>query len=121
MEERYSLRITRYRGEDSYEQIVDFLARLFPERGREELASGLALTPVLVTHEATLDAVEALRDALTDLGATVRVAPVDSGEPSFESIEIGQDFLDRGRQRRRSETSVDTASGDDVRPPWEQD
>jgi len=120
MAERYSLRITRYRGDDSYDRIVDFLGELYPERSREELAAGLALTPVLVTHESTLDAVEALRDALTDLGATVRVAPVDSGEPSFESIEVGQDFLDRGRRRRRTDPAL--SSGDhDVKPPWEQD
>ena len=50
MEERYALRITRYRGEDSYEKIVDFLARLYPGRARDELAAGLALT---VTAAAT--------------------------------------------------------------------
>lgn len=120
MEERYSLRITRYRGEDSYDKVVDFLARLYPGRARDELAAGLALTPVLVSHEATLHAVEALRDALIDLGATVRVAPVDSGEPSYESIEVGRDFLDRGRQRRRSEPSI-SESSQDVKPPWEVD
>ena len=118
MEERYSLRITRYRDEEARDKIVDFLAQLFPERARDELAAGLSLTPVLVSHEATLHAVEALRDALTDLGATVRVAPVDSGEPSFESIEVGQDFLDRGRRRRQSETSISEIS-QDVKPPWE--
>ncbi len=125
MSERFELRITRYRDSDSFDQVVDLMSRLFPQRARDELASGLAVTPVLLSHEATEAAAQGLREALTGLGATVNLHRLDDGATSSSSMEVDEDFIAMTRLRRMQgedrSTPAPPAGENVVKPPWEAD
>lgn len=118
------LRITRYREEGAFQRVVDFLAEVFPERSRDELAAGLAVTPVLLSHAAAPAAAEALRDALTGLGATVRITEADL-DGSAGSVEIGTEFLVENRRRRANQSRkvrpMRAPPQDSPKAPWDED
>ncbi|MDP7111491.1 MAG: hypothetical protein QGH45_05990, partial [Myxococcota bacterium] len=100
-------------------------ARLFPDRRREELAAGLALTPVLLSHDASRSSADALGEALLGMGAAVKVAEVEEDEPTMGAVEIGADFFLEKRKRREQQTrtirSMRAPKPDGPRAPWEED
>jgi hypothetical protein len=133
MTEFFEMRITRYRDAESFQMVVEMLSRLFPRRSREELAAGLAVTPVHLTHSATPMAAHALEQVLVELGASVSVKTVDEASTSTSTLEVNDEFLTTLSQRRKvpirrpdpepetpapSSTAIPSAS---VKPPWEQD
>jgi len=119
MSEYFELRITRYNDSSSFERIVDLLGQLFPDRSRDELASGLAVTPVQLTHRATALAASELKAALDELGASVVVRAVDDADSGDGTVEVADDFMVRRQQPRRSATTPAPSSS--VKPPWEAD
>lgn len=127
MEEIFEVRISRYADSESFEKVVGLLAELYPDRPRDELAAGLAMTPVLLTHEASHRAAEALEAVLGELGARVRIKAVSATEEaSFAGLEVEEDFLHRIRSRERaaprpSGGSIEDPSLNAQKPPWEQD
>ncbi len=134
MTELFELRITRYRDAESFQHVVELLSRLFPRRPREELAAGLAVTPVHLTHSATPMAANALESVLVELGASVSVKTVDEASTSSSALEVGEEFLTTLSHRRTgSRPPPDLApavkpAGEpapepdaSVKPPWEQD
>jgi hypothetical protein len=132
MTELLEMRITRYRDAESFQMVVEMLSRLFPRRSREELAAGLAVTPVHLTHNATPMAANALQEVLVELGASVSVKTVDEASTTTSALEVNDEFLTTLSQRRNvpsrrpepepptspSSTAIPSAS---VKPPWEQD
>jgi hypothetical protein len=125
MSDSYEIRITRYTEEGAFDRVVEFLARLFPDRRREELAAGLALTPVLLSHDASRAAADALGEALLGMGAAVKVAEVEEDEPTMGAIEIGADFFLEKRKRREEKTRtirpMRAPKPDGPKAPWEED
>lgn len=126
MGEYYELRISRYRDSRCFEQIVELLLKLFPDRTRDEFASALAVTPVYLTHKATQLAVSELEEALVELGASVAARRVASGtDTKFGTIEVADDFIVNRRQKRDAPStevpSPTSSSAAVVRPPWEED
>lgn len=119
MSEYFELRITRYNDATSFERIVDLLSQLFPERQRDDLAAGLAVTPVQLTHRATPLAVRELKEALNELGATVVVRAVDEESSGDGTVEVADDFIER-RQRRVS-SAPSRGPTPSAKPPWEAD
>jgi hypothetical protein len=127
MNEHFELRITRYRDGHCFDQVVELLTRLFPQRARDELTAGLAVTPVFLSHEATRAAAEGLREALTARGATVIMQQVEQGATASGSMEVDEDFIAMTRLRRMQGDERSTApprAPDQepvVKPPWEED
>lgn len=125
MGDSYEIRITRYTEEGAFERVAAFLAQLFPDRSADELKAGLAVTPVLVSHRATKAAADALVDALTDMGVTVKIAAASQEQPTDGAIEIGADFFaERRRQRQERSQQVRpmrTRRPDAPKAPWEED
>lgn len=127
MTELFEMRITRYRDAESFQTVVELLSRLFPRRSREELAAGLAVTPVHLTHSATPMAANSLEQVLVELGASVSVKTLDEASTSSTALEVNDEFLATLSQRRNVPTRrpepdppspIPSAS---VKPPWEQD
>jgi len=122
MGEYYELRITRYRDSQAFEQVVDLMAKLFPERSRDEFAAALAVTPVQLTQQASQRAAAELEAALTGMGATVTTRKVEQGTSSeFGTIEVTDDFIVKHRQMRDASSDSPTTAEDSavVKPPWE--
>ncbi len=129
MEEVFEVRISRYADSESFEKVVGLLAKLYPDRSRDELASGLAMTPVLLTHEASRRAAETLETVLGELGARVRIKAVSAAEESsFAGLEVEKDFLQKIRNRERTPVGRPRPSGgsqedpslNTQKPPWER-
>ena len=126
MPELFEMRITRYRDADSFQHVVALLSRLFPKRSQEELAAGLAVTPVQLTHSASPLAANALEQILIELGASVSTKSVDEVTTPENTLEVNEDFLNTLSHRRSttSQKAVPDASPREppaVRPPWERD
>lgn len=128
MTEFFEMRITRYRDAESFQRVVDLLSRLFPRRSHEELAAGLAVTPVHLTHSATPMAANALEQVLVELGASVSVKTVDEASASMSTLEVNDEFLATLSQRRNvptrrpsPEPAPSATTSTTIRPPWEQD
>lgn len=126
MTEFFEMRITRYSDAESFQKVVEMLSRLFPRRSREELAAGLAVTPVHLTHSATPMAANALEQVLVELGASVSVKTVDEASTSTASLEVNDEFLATLSQRRNvparpPEPVPSATTSSSVKPPWEQD
>lgn len=131
MTELFELRITRYRDAESFQHVVELLSRLFPRRSREELAAGLAVTPVHVSHSATSMAANALEAVLTELGASVTVKTVAEASSSSSSLEVNEEFLTTLSHRRAGRPAPAPSTPraakptpelePSVKPPWEQD
>jgi len=121
----FEIRITRYTEEGAFDRVVDFLSRAFPERRREELAAGLAVTPVLLSHDASQAAADALGEALLGMGAAVKVAEVEEEEGTLGAVEIGADFFLEKRKRREQKTRsirpMRAPKPDAPKAPWEED
>lgn len=128
---RFSVRITRFSDQASFRTVVDFLARLYPDRNRQDFETGLARLPCTLSEDADEAAAVALEAALGRRGADVRLLPIKEkqGEPKVTSTmelspEIDLSFLDQARTRKRSSR---TASGsnrkggpDGGAAPWEE-
>jgi len=130
MTDFFEMRITRYRDAESFQHVVELLSRLYPRRSREELAAGLAVTPVHLTHSATPMASSALEEVLVELGASVSVKTVDEASTSSNTLEVNDEFLTTLSQRRNVPTRkpapepdapTTSSSIQSIRPPWEQD
>ncbi len=125
MSDSFEIRITRYTEEGAFERVAQFLAVLYPERSIDELKAGLAITPVLLSHQASKAAVDALVDALSDMGATVKVAAADMDEPTMGAIEIGTEFFAESRRKREAQANkirpMRARKPDAPKAPWEED
>ena len=126
MGEYYEVRISRYRDSRCFEQIVDLLLKLFPDRTRDEFASALAVTPVQLTQKATRLAVTELEEALTELGASVTMRRIaGTTDTGTGTIEVADDFIVNSRRKRdlppTDPSAATTASQAVVRPPWEEE
>ena len=126
MTEYFEMRITRYRDADSFQHVVALLSRLFPRRSQEDLAAGLAVTPVQLTHSASPMAANALEQILTELGASVSVKSMDEATTSDNMLVVNEEFLNT-LSHRRSTTSQQAVPEPPRReppaakPPWERD
>ncbi len=127
---RFSVRITRFSDQASFQSVVDFLARLYPDRGPEDFATGLARLPCTLSDDADEAAAHALQDALRKRGADVRLLPnkAKKGRPKVASTmelspEIDLSFLDEARSKKKSDRtasgSIRKSGPDSGAAPWD--
>jgi len=125
MGDSYEIRITRYTEEGAFERVADFLSKLVPDRSLDELKAGLAITSVVLSHQASKAAADALVDALGDMGATVKVAAAEMDKPTVGAIEIGTEFFAENRRKREAEAQkirpMRARRPDAPKAPWEED
>lgn len=90
---RMAIRLRSFEDQESYRQVCDLLAGLYPERERSEFERALARPPCLLSHDADPRAAAALRRALEARGASVRVIPADqlTGNLPAVGFEVGRD------------------------------
>ncbi len=120
-DDRFEIRITRYADDGAYDRVVEIVRAAFPERPAEELAAGLAVTPVLLSERATRAAAEALRDVLGAAGATVLLKPTQGDDSSSDSLEVLGEFLGPSARERAAPPSQDEGSVSSASlPPWER-
>jgi hypothetical protein len=128
---RTSIRITKFRDRAAYQAVVDFLARLYPDRPVEDFEVGLARLSCLVSHDADDEAAAALEAALRERGADLRLDRHDGAAPGPRrpdvsstvelSPEIDLSFLDESRRRDASRRKGQEAPArSEGRAPWEE-
>lgn len=135
MGSRYLVRITRFNDRKAFRQVVDFLAELYPDRGREEFEVGLARLPCTLSHDAVESAAEELKASLVRRGANVLLIPADvagakaaPARPLVSTQELSPEidlaFLNKARKKKGKEApsqqSQRTGPTDSGRAPWEE-
>ena len=127
---RYSVRITKFRDRAAFRAVVEFLARLYPERTPREFEVALARLPCLISHDAEEEAARALDRALRKRGADLRLTSLDSSssKPRRGDVattaelgpEIDLSFLDETRRpKSRPGESTESSRPSEGRAPWE--
>jgi hypothetical protein len=80
---RYSLRITRFDDQRSFQRVAAFLSSLYPDRDPEEFETALARLPCVVTHDGDESAARELERALIVRGARTLMTPVGSADQTL--------------------------------------
>ncbi len=128
---RTSVRITKFRDRAAFRAVVEFLARLYPDRPLQDFEVALARLPVLLSHDADEEAARALEGALRKRGADLRLIALDEATAAPQrskvnstvelSPEIDLSFLDESRRRsssaRGKQADAEPPKG---RAPWEE-
>jgi hypothetical protein len=88
--------------------VVDFLARLYPDRPVTDFEAALARTPCTLSHDAAAAAAESLQASLERRGAHVMLIPTDLesaagmgavSDAQAGSPEIDLSFLEEAREK----------------------
>jgi hypothetical protein len=129
---RYTVRITKFRDRAAFRAVVEFLARLYPDRQPRDFEVALARLPCLVSHDADEEAARTLDRALRKRGADLRIDPVsatteaprrhDVSMTAELSPEIDLSFLDESRRKKNRSLpdSSEFAGPEEGKAPWEQ-
>lgn len=127
---RYSVRITKFRDRAAFRAVVEFLARLYPERSPRDFEVALARLPCLLSHDADEEAARALERALRKRGADLRLGSLDPTpsaprRPNVSntlelSPEIDLSFLDESRRSKPKAGSHEDSGPVEGKAPWEE-